>query len=110
MYAIYIQLKLETGSRAQFDVVVPQRESEIQVTLTMDNNNGASLSPYTQRSKKGSGDSTAKLMLSSPHCGEEVVNNNGYGAASERTPLKTQCADCTEELRTTSIHNGQHIA
>ncbi|RCN30763.1 hypothetical protein ANCCAN_23461 [Ancylostoma caninum] len=63
----------------------------------MDNNN-SSLSPYNQRSKKGSGDSTAKLMLSVPHCGDELVNNNGYGAASERTPLKTQC-DCTDEIR-----------
>ncbi|EPB76342.1 7 transmembrane receptor [Ancylostoma ceylanicum] len=78
------------------------------VTISMDNNN-SSLSPYNQRSKKGSGDSTAKLMLSVPHCGDELVNNNGYGAASERTPLKTQC-DCTDEIRTTPMLNGQHVA
>ncbi|PIO73881.1 7 transmembrane receptor [Teladorsagia circumcincta] len=81
-----------------------------EVTLTMDNNNGASLSPYTQRSKKGSGDSTAKLMLSVPHCADELVNNNGYGAASERTPLKTQC-DCSDELRFIPIRKScdQHL-
>uniref|UniRef100_A0A0K0DA02 Calcitonin receptor-like protein 1 n=1 Tax=Angiostrongylus cantonensis TaxID=6313 RepID=A0A0K0DA02_ANGCA len=32
------------------------------------------------------------------HCGDEIVNNNGYTTANERTPLKSQC-DCNDEIR-----------
>ncbi|EYC09318.1 hypothetical protein Y032_0061g3277 [Ancylostoma ceylanicum] len=91
------QHELRRGSRSIASHYQARNGQVTGVTISMDNNN-SSLSPYNQRSKKGSGDSTAKLMLSVPHCGDELVNNNGYGAASERTPLKTQC-DCTDEIR-----------
>ncbi|XGW13915.1 hypothetical protein V3C99_000306 [Haemonchus contortus] len=103
------QNELRRGSRSIASHYQARNGQVTGVTLILDNNNGASLSPYTPRSKKGSEDSTAKLMLSVPQCGDELVNNNGYGAASERTPLKTQC-DCSTELRTMSILNGQHVA
>ncbi|KAK5973484.1 Pigment dispersing factor receptor c [Trichostrongylus colubriformis] len=103
------QHELRRGSRSIASHYQARNGQVTGVTLTIDNNNGASLSPYPQRSKKGSGDSTAKLMLSVPNGGDELVNNNGYGAANEGTPLKSQC-DCSDELRATPMVNGQHIA
>ncbi|CAD6188331.1 unnamed protein product [Caenorhabditis auriculariae] len=59
------------------------------------NANGGKLSPFSSRSKKGSGDSTTKLMLP-VSANDEVSNNNGYGSAGELTPLKCSC-DATKE-------------
>ncbi|KAJ1363793.1 hypothetical protein KIN20_023731 [Parelaphostrongylus tenuis] len=101
------QHELRRGSRSvasHYQVRNGQMTAE---TGSSDNNNDVSLSPCSQRSKKGSGDSTVKLINIS-HCGDEIVNNNGYTTATERTPLKSQC-DCKDEIRTSSMLNGQHI-
>ncbi|KAE9418841.1 hypothetical protein Angca_004406 [Angiostrongylus cantonensis] len=92
------QHELRRGSRSvasHYQVRNGQMTAE---TGSTDNNNEVSLSPFSQRSKKGSGDSTVRLMLSISHCGDEIVNNNGYTTANERTPLKSQC-DCNDEIR-----------
>ncbi|KAF1761614.1 hypothetical protein GCK72_009870 [Caenorhabditis remanei] len=46
------------------------------------------LSPFPSRSKKGSDDSTTKLMKDTVMEEEKNANNNGYGSAGEMTPLR----------------------
>ncbi|CDG24147.1 Calcitonin receptor-like protein 1 [Caenorhabditis elegans] len=46
------------------------------------------LSPFPSRSKKGSDDSTTKLMKDAVMEEEKNANNNGYGSAGEMTPLR----------------------
>ncbi|CAI5446487.1 unnamed protein product [Caenorhabditis angaria] len=46
------------------------------------------LSPFSARSKKGSDDSTTKLVIKDTMIDDEKSNNNGYGTAGELTPLR----------------------
>ncbi|KJH41355.1 hormone receptor domain protein [Dictyocaulus viviparus] len=103
------QNELRRGSRSAASHYQTRNGQVTAETISMDNNNDLSISPYSQRSKKGSGDSTVKLMLSISHCGEEIVNNNGYPTVDERTPLKPHQCDCEDEIRVKTILNGQHI-
>ncbi|CAI4226190.1 unnamed protein product [Auanema sp. JU1783] len=78
------QTDLRRGSRS---IASHYQARNGQVTLALDNKNGNTLSPsYVNHVKKGSDDSTTKLMSSVTI--DESVNNN---APSELTPLKCDC-------------------
>ncbi|CAI2347752.1 unnamed protein product [Caenorhabditis sp. 36 PRJEB53466] len=58
------------------------------VTQVNNADESGKLSPFASRSKKGSDDSTTKLMKDTVADEEKNANNNGYGSAGEMTPLR----------------------
>uniref|UniRef100_A0A8R1HYR7 G_PROTEIN_RECEP_F2_4 domain-containing protein n=1 Tax=Caenorhabditis japonica TaxID=281687 RepID=A0A8R1HYR7_CAEJA len=83
------QNELRRGSRSVASHYAAKNGNANQaVTQTNTVEESGKLSPFPSRSKKGSDDSTTKLMKDTVIDEEKIANNNGYGSAGEMTPLR----------------------